>query len=1275
MTNNDLVQRIKENSDIITIIGESVSLRKQGASYMGLCPFHSERTPSFSVNPSKGLFHCFGCGKGGDVFTFVMEHDGMTFPEAVRHLAGRAGIPCDDLRLSPQEQEKYNKRKSLKAVLAYAAKDFAETRSPNALVYLNSRDFSPKVLLKFGIGNSEYCDRIKYSALEDGYTEAILFDASLILKTENGETHDFFRKRIMFPIHDLYGDVIAFAGRVVGDNPSTKRYRYLNSRETELYSKSKELYRIDLAKQAISKEDECILVEGYFDVIRLYQLGFENVVAPCGTALTKEQISLIRRFTSNVVLMYDGDPPGQKATLHNAELALGGGMNIRIVRLPKEDDPDSFGQKYGRNAVKKVIEEAVNIVDYLVDRNQADTPEQVTSNLKDAQRMIGLISDPAVRQVYINHAAQKFNISADTIEKGIRTENISKVKAVAIGWQALDIAKESIKEKNFCRIVSNSEDLIEAHTSGEAENTVSFAGNVEQLPISELKGITSRVKINEQLFDENCIERPIASLARRLVHSGFMVTSDSEGKSQFLVTYADECAKQIKKAPNNDNLHRELINNCATMLSASDETTVAIHTKSIAEALGLKESSLNKIKKSLPTEKNDSNRTATKVGEVLENSGLVEVKNEVKLHPEDQIFLDTWEFCPRRDINGKKIGYSFRKKKKLENGEVEESFNDVANFYMQPLFHNYDKDPTKNKRVVRITSAEHDDEYIEFQSENMIDLNTFKKKLFNEGGYLFTGGSQAQLEKIIEATVNEFPKCYTLNIYGYQNEDGFYAFVNAIFSNGEIKYVNELGLVEHGGKTYYSPPCSVINEGYRKDDGKYENDRLFMYRDNNETTFDVWAKLLVDVYKSNNNGMWAVLFAIMSAFRSLIYPIGRFFTAPFFIGPTGCGKTQIALSIRSLFITPDAPSFNLNSGTDAAFFTSMVRYRDVAMIYEEYNNKQISDNKFQGLKAAVHDGDGKQKRKDVNSTDLDISKVNCAIILLGQESPERDDGALTNRVIVLPVPKKDDWTDDERNTFDDLKTREKAGLSNILVDILKHRNIVTEHYPRLLRDFQKELQRNFSESGDKYLTRLLNTVSLFLAMAKLVEDYMPSLKLPFSFKEFYDIAREKVISQSSNINETNRLSHFFIVCDSLLNLRDGIIEGRDFKIIEGKTSITLDASQDKTYRHTFETPKKIIYLRIKTIHIMYERIQKEEALNLDSLRMYLLNHPAYIGHISSTRFKWTEYTDEANELGDVKRVGKSAEQNTSAIVMDYEILKKSSGVDFEKFQIPDDKQL
>ncbi|MDR2127355.1 MAG: DNA primase [Prevotellaceae bacterium] len=1260
MISQEIIDKILANINIVDLISEYVNLHKKGSNYTGCCPFHDEKTPSFFVSPSKGIYKCFGCGVSGNAIKFIQEHEQLSFSQAIKFLASKTRIIIeDDYTPTAEEKAKYEHRESLKVVTRWAENYFCKnTKQKECQTYLRTRKFKKETIEKFKIGfASGDWHSLQQSAESAGFKKQFLTDASLIGEGERG-TYDYFRSRIIFPICDITGSVVGFTGRTVNNDEKTK---YLNSKDSDLFKKGSCLYGLHLAKKSIVKADECILLEGNFDVMRFHELGFENSIASCGTALTKSQIAMIRRFTLNMLLCYDGDSAGEKATFRNAELLLQEGMNVRMVALPTGHDPDSYGLSTNSENIKQLLATKKDFVSFKYEIiRQSNDPLQIAAAVKELERLIALIPDKGNREIYINKVSDNFNLNKKTVRDSVK-KNIKKpVEVKTEGWTGLEAAKEAIQKNNKCFIADDMETLVSYHAEGN-ENTVMRSDCVLYSHVQELNNITQRVEfVNDKnyLLDNIGTETSFAILCGWMLDFNFsIIIRDKEyGEPvNYIVAYADECRKLIQDNSNDEIIMKRLIEQCCKILSKLDDALQTVYLKKYADSLLISVADLKKILKPHITAKKNKNTLKHETS----NLGGKQYNFDINKLPDyvDKDFFYQHQYFPAQDENGKKIFYVFR--------TAEGGLQVVGNFYIEPLFHVFDTEDAKNKRIVRINNSESGiTYYAEFLSEKLIEFGQFKKVLFSLGGNVFVRGKAEHHEKIIASIANQFPTCYELNEFGQQYED-FYAFANAIFSEGQIKYTDELGLVAHKDKIYYSPSFSKIYSELRKSNNKYENDKWFVFRENDETDFATWANLMTEVYKQNMNGQWALLFALLSVFRSDIYPINRLFTAPFFIGPTESGKTQIAISIRSLFMHPDAPTFNLNSGTDAAFFSSMERYRDVSMIFEEYNDYQISDIKFQGLKAAVYDGEGKQKKKDATSKDLDISKINCAVILLGQEAPERDDGSLANRCILLHVPKKDDWTDSERQLLLNLKQREKKGLSGVLLQILRKRNIIKEHFTHVLDEVYKELKKDLNEKGDIHNSRLINTVSLFLSICKIFEQYIPELQLPFKYKQFYNIARNKVITQSESISNTNRLSVFFETLDVLLNNNE-IIQGREYKI-EWEHKLTLQIDRQKTVEHVLAKDTRVLYLRIGLIHTKYMKIRGSESLKMNNLLMYLKDHPAYIGQVKSTRFTWKEYTDMKDEFsGMVRRTEKINNQNTTAVVLDYFILKELININLEK---------
>jgi DNA primase len=419
MINNTTKQQILDTVRIEEVVGDFVSLKKRGANLLGNCPFHNERTPSFTVSPVKGFYKCFGCGKAGDSITFVMEHEHFTFPEALRYLAKKYSITIEEEAPTAEYVEQQTQRENLFTVTAFAEKFYQDYLWENeegkaiGLSYFRERGFTDEVIRRFHLGFApEKWDGLLSAAEAAGHQQELLEKTGLVIVQEN-KKYDRFRGRVIFPIHNLTGRVVAFGARILKTDP--KSPKYLNSPETEIYFKSKNLYGIAQARKSIAAFDSCYLVEGYTDVVSMHQAGIENVVASSGTALTVEQIRLIGRYTRNISVLYDGDPAGIKASLRGIDLILEEGMNVRVVLFPDGEDPDSFAKRVSTEELKAFLkEQAVDFISFktkLLLSDAAGDPIKKAALIRDIVETIAKVPDAITRSTYIKHTSDLMEMS------------------------------------------------------------------------------------------------------------------------------------------------------------------------------------------------------------------------------------------------------------------------------------------------------------------------------------------------------------------------------------------------------------------------------------------------------------------------------------------------------------------------------------------------------------------------------------------------------------------------------------------------------------------------------------------------------------------------------------------------------------------------------------------------------------------------------------------------------------------------------------------------
>ena len=466
MIDHSTIERIFDAAQITEVVQEFVSLKKRGVNYLGLCPFHNEKTPSFTVSPAKGIFKCFGCGKGGNAVNFIMEHEHLSYPEALRYLAKKYNIEIEEKEVTAEDIQKQNERESILVVTQYAARQFTENLFHGhegmalGLSYFRERGFRDAVLHKFDVG---YCnekrDDFTQKAVSAGYKTEYMVLSGLTIDRE-GYLFDRFAGRIMFPIHSLSGQVLGFGGRIIKHDP--KAAKYVNTPETEIYHKSRIVYGIFQARQAITREDRCYLVEGYTDVLSMHEAGVENVVASSGTALTQEQIRLIKRFTPNITMLYDGDQAGVKASVRGTDMVLEEGMNVRIVMLPEGEDPDSYSKKVSEEEFKKYLKE--NETDFirfktslLLDEAHND-PVRRANLVREVVRSIAVIPDQITRTVYIKECSLQLSMPEEVVldevmklrkQESFRNRNSWPVQDVIVSPQSPAQKPKKKEETSF----------------------------------------------------------------------------------------------------------------------------------------------------------------------------------------------------------------------------------------------------------------------------------------------------------------------------------------------------------------------------------------------------------------------------------------------------------------------------------------------------------------------------------------------------------------------------------------------------------------------------------------------------------------------------------------------------------------------------------------------------------------------------------------------------------------------------------------------------------
>ena len=438
MIKKETIEKVLDAARIEEVVGDFVDLKKRGTSLIGNCPFHNEKTPSFHVSVAKGIYKCFGCGAGGDALKFVMELEKYSYPEAIRYLADKYSIPVEEVERSPAQLAAQDKRESLYVLSTWASKYFkeqlwdTETGQSIALSYFKERGYREDIIKKFDLGYSpDQWTVLADTAVENGFHKDYLKEIGLAIERDDGSIYDRFRGRVIFPIHNLTGRVIGFGGRTLKTEKTVPKY--VNSPESDIYHKSDVLYGLHFAKKAIKDNDVCYLVEGYADVLSMHQAGIENVVSSSGTSLTSGQIRLISRFTSNVVILYDGDAAGIKASLRGTDMLLEEGLNVKVLLFPDGNDPDSYVQKYGSTAFKEYIakhqEDFIFYKTNILLKDTGGDPIKRAEVIREVVESIALIPDEIKVSVFIQQCSHLLDIEERVLLTELNKIRIQKAKA------------------------------------------------------------------------------------------------------------------------------------------------------------------------------------------------------------------------------------------------------------------------------------------------------------------------------------------------------------------------------------------------------------------------------------------------------------------------------------------------------------------------------------------------------------------------------------------------------------------------------------------------------------------------------------------------------------------------------------------------------------------------------------------------------------------------------------------------------------------------------
>lgn len=506
MIDRTTVQKILDAARIEEVVGDFVTLKRRGVNYIGLCPFHNEKTPSFTVSPAKNICHCFGCGKGGSPVNFIIEHENLSYVDALRYLAKKYRIEIVEKELTKEEMDKRNDRENMLAANKFAL-EFFENALNNTdegrnigMAYFRERGFRDDTIKKFCLGYSpDSFEALGKAATKAGFSRKTLVDVGLCIENQRGGLTDRFRGRVMFPVHSISGQIVAFGGRVLKKTENTGKY--VNSPESEIYHKSNELYGLYFAKNAIQRNDVCYLVEGYADVISMHQAGIENVVASSGTSLTTGQIRLIHRFTSNIIVLYDGDAAGIHASIRGIDMLLSEGMQVEVLLLPDGEDPDSFARSQDSTQfVDFINRNKTNFISFktnLLLSEAGNDPIKRASLIGDIVDSISVIPDKIQQAIYIRECASKFSMREEVLVQEVAKRQKSKISGETHTTQNSTLEKQTIEQHNSYPVAYKEERQLLRYIIRHGLEPIEIQSNGETVQISVLDYIAGSIEADD----------------------------------------------------------------------------------------------------------------------------------------------------------------------------------------------------------------------------------------------------------------------------------------------------------------------------------------------------------------------------------------------------------------------------------------------------------------------------------------------------------------------------------------------------------------------------------------------------------------------------------------------------------------------------------------------------------------------------------------------------------------------------------------------------------
>ncbi len=1172
MIPKELVQLIKDTARIDHIIANTITLKRSGPNFIGKCPFHEEVTESFTVSPSKGIFKCFGCGKGGDAVHFVQEYENVSYPVALKLVAKHYNIEVSERELSETELADFKKREASLLFLKKQNDSFVASlaKNQNALDWLTlKRGILRATIEKWGIGYA---------------------------------VSGFWSGRITYPIRNAAGEICGFTGRRLNDELQPK---FKNSPESDLFKKSDLLFGLHYAKKHITKADKAYLVEGQHDVLQMDQIGFSNTVAPSGTAITIQQIRAIKRFTNNIVLLLDGDPAGIKATLKSITPFLSEQVNLRIIVLPEKEDPDSFIRKSEPLKAREYFENSeIDFIEFkaLQYRDEIDKDPTTKGELMtDITNDISIIENKNIRFAYIQNAAKIFGFKETELQKDIRgLRDKMNIKTEEGKWFAFDEAAAEIKEKKQVLIFSKFETVITNHLNDIRNCLGMNCTPIQKNEILKLKKLTKIVIFDEFVMDGfdkiNKQETPTVHNIKRLIsfqldvrmREGTEIHYDKESGEPFEITYI--------------NFTDWYINNITDLLSQADDVFTSYAIEQIAELLSYLPESTRMTKLSNVQAMFKQRGVKLIIGDfkkilatfLRKNAKTYEPDFDLETTPGDNPLNLTQEQL--KDLN--RYSHFFRDNAMhhySKTGHVAK----ISNFIITPIIHS-------NTSSGHFKLFEMINEYglkvnISLDTKDLNDLRRFKCAIEEKGNFIFKG-QQNELDDIKERLYSNTTYSSEIEQLGWQSE-GFWAWADGVTTmDGEFTKTDENGLITVGGKNYLIKAFSNL---YAQDKTAYLNEKKFKHL-TSETTFKDWSSLYFKVF--GNNSMIAICTLITSIYSDDIFKLvhGELPILNLF-GPKGTGKTQIADSLLSFFGEKQAIN-NLSKVTIYGLSQTLKSFHNSICLIDEYKN--VLDMRYIEMLKSIYNRQAKiQGSFSQQGSKTEHIPINQMAILCGQDLPTLD-VALLERCLCLTAYKSD-YTDEQLSRYSELKTIEENGLSHLTDDFLKYREIVLKNFLASNVLIQKQI----SERCPGVSVRLQKNLTTILTAFHVLQE---KFEFPFNFDQVRNFGISIIDEQQKFIESSDDLKNFWSIFATLIEQR---------KIKEGRNYVLSDVCQMRYVGSdeliTYTRGMMCLFIRwdgLYPMYAQYARMSNMPALGEKTIQFYLEKTKYYQGKIAAKRF-------------------------------------------------------